>query len=98
MSRVSNSSGRPVLDGLYHQLLTRGIGYFLPSSELELVGHIPESTRQVVFRDTPSSGLIFDWLGNRYALLHEGKLSDHEQRMLQSICTFLYARYDLLFK
>jgi hypothetical protein len=35
---VSKESGETVLDGLYQQLLKRGVQYFLPSSHLEMIG------------------------------------------------------------
>jgi hypothetical protein len=90
-------SSRPVLDELYHQLLGRGIQYFLPSSRLEIVGHVPKSTPQVIFQDVPD-GLSFEWLGNRYALTCHTGFTDHEQRMLRSIGRFLSTRYELLFE
>ena len=90
-------SGRPVLDGLYQQLLRRGIQYFLPSSHLEIVGEARESTPQIAFHTTSDGGLSFEWLGNRYALTNHRGLSDHEQRMLRSIGRFLSTRYELLF-
>jgi hypothetical protein len=89
-------SGRPVLDGLYQQLLRRGVQYFLPSSHLEIVGDVPASTPHIVFH-TSHDGLSFEWLGNRYTLTNRRELSDHEQRMLRSIGQFLSARYELLF-
>ena len=90
-------NGRPILEGLYQQLLTRGVQYFLPSSHLEVVGNVRDSTRQIVFHATSEGGLSFDWLGNRYALTNHREFSDHEQRMLGSICRFLSTRYELLF-
>jgi hypothetical protein len=94
---LSKENGRPVLDGLYQQLLIRGVQYFLPSSHLEIVGDARESTPQIVFDPTPDDGLSFEWLGNRYALTNRKELSDHEQRMLRSIGRFLSTRYELLF-
>src|ERR1700690_2294164 len=77
-------SGKPVLNGLYQQLLRRGVQYFLPSSQLEIVGQIPEWSPQIVFEST-SDGLSFDWLGTRYALTNHREFSDHQQRMVRSI-------------
>jgi hypothetical protein len=97
MIGVSDESDRPVLEGLYQQFLMRGVQYFLPSSHLEIVGHVSESTPQIVFHTSSRSGLTFEWLGNRYALTNHREFSDHEQRMLRSICKFLSTRYELLF-
>jgi hypothetical protein len=94
---VSKESGRPVLDGLYQQFLQRGVQYFLPSSHLEMVGHVQESTPEIVFHATAQAGLSFEWLGSRYALTNHREFSDHEQRMVRSICRFLSTRYELLF-
>jgi hypothetical protein len=89
--------GRPVFHGLYQQLMTRGIRSFLPSAQIDLVESVPDSTAQVVFRETVDGGLSFDWLGDRYMLSKPGEFSAHERRMLRSISRFLSTRYDLLF-
>jgi hypothetical protein len=97
MIGASNVRSRPVLEGLYQQLLTRGVQYFLPSSHLEIVGRVSESTPQIVSHASSRGGLTFEWLGNRYSLTNHREFSDHEQRMLRSICRFLFTRYELLF-
>jgi hypothetical protein len=97
MTNASQASGRPVLHGLYQQLMTRGIRSFLPSIQIDLVESAPQSTAQVVFRETAGGGLTFDWLGSRYVLSKQEEFSAHERRMLRSICRFLSTRYDLLF-
>jgi len=94
---VSKESGRPVLGGLYEQFLRRGVQYFLPSSHLEMVGHVHESTPEIIFHTTSHAGLNFEWLGSRYALTNHRQFSDHEQRMVRSIGRFLSTRYELLF-
>ena len=94
---VSRESGGPVLDGLHQQLLQRGVKYFLPSSHLEMVGRVGESTPEVVFHAPSQPGLSFEWLGSRYALTNHRDFSDHEQRMVRSIGRFLSTRYELLF-
>jgi len=90
-------SGGPVLDGLYQQLVQRGVKYFLPTSHLETVGRAQESTPEVVFHTTSEPGLKFDWLGSTYALTNHKDFSDHEQKMVRSIGRFLSTRYELLF-
>jgi hypothetical protein len=90
-------SGKSVLNGLYQQLLRRGVQYFLPSSHLEIVGHVAEWTPQIVFQPLPNGGLGFDWLGTRYALTNHKLFSDHERKMVRSIAKFLSTRRGLLF-
>jgi hypothetical protein len=97
MTDASRAGARPVLHGLYQQLMTRGIRAFLPTSQIDFVETVPESTAQAVFRETAEGGLGLDWLGNRYVLSKPGDYSAHERRMLLSICRFLSKRYDLLF-
>lgn len=90
-------SAKPVLNGLYQQLLRRGVQYFLPSSQLDIVGHVPEWTPQIVFHAPSNGSLSFDWLGSRYALTNHRKFSDHQQKMVRSIAKFLSTRHELLF-
>ena len=90
-------SGKPVLNGLYQELLRRGIQYFLPSSQLELVGQVPEWTPEIVFQPTSNGSVRFDWLGTRYALINHKEFSDHQQKMVRSIAKFLSTRHELLF-
>ena len=90
-------SGEPVLNALYQQFLKRGVQYFLPSSQLEIVGNVPDWTPHIVFQAPSNGGLSFDWLGTRYALTNHREFSDHQQRMLRSIAKFLSTRYELLF-
>jgi hypothetical protein len=90
-------SVKPVLNGLYQELLRRAIQYFLPSGQLEIVGQVPEWTPQIVFQAESDGGLSFDWLGTRYALTNHREFSDHQQKMVRSIAKFLSTRHDLLF-
>jgi hypothetical protein len=89
-------TGSPVLNGLYEELLKRGLQYFLPSAHLEIVRCTPESTPELVFHGS-SHSLSFDWLGNKYTVTNHKEFSDHEQRMVRSIGSFLSMRYRLLF-
>ena len=88
---------QPILDGLYQQLLQRGVQYFLPSSRLELVGSAPFSTQHTPLDAVTDGALNFQWLGNRYRITNHREFSDHEQKMVRSICRFLSTRYELLF-
>ena len=97
MLGVSNESGRPVLEGLYDQLLKRGVHYFLPSSHLEIVGRASENAPQIAFHKSSRGSLSFDWLGNRYVFTNHRDFTDHEQKLLRSISRFLSTRYELLF-
>ena len=89
--------GKPFLKGLYQQLLRRGLQYFLPSSQLEIVGNVSDWTPQIVFQTPSNGGLSFDWLGTRYSLTNHREFSDHQQRMIRSIAKFLSTRHELLF-
>src|SRR3984885_9782564 len=90
-------SAKPVLDGLYQQLLRRGVQFFLPSSHLEIVGHVPEWTPHIVFQPVTHGGFSFDWLGTRYSLTNHKHFSAHQQNMVRSIAKFLSTRHELLF-
>src|ERR1700677_1905618 len=94
---VSEEYRGPALDGLYQQLLKRGVQYFLPSSRLEITGGAGASTPHIVFDRMAQNGLIFDWLGHRYSLTNHRAFSDHEQKLLRGIGRFLSTRYELLF-
>ena len=94
---VSTKDGRPVLDGLYQQLLKRGVQYFLPSSHLEVVGQARESTPEVVFHTTSEVCSSFEWLGDKYTVTNHREFSDHERKLVRSIGRFLSTRYELLF-
>jgi hypothetical protein len=93
---MSQETGKPVLDGLYQQLLKRGIQYFLPSSRIEIAGPAREFAPQIIFHETSENNLSFEWLGTRYALTVHRELTDHEQKMLRSIGRFLSTRHELL--
>jgi DisA bacterial checkpoint controller nucleotide-binding len=90
-------NGKPVLNGLYQELLRRGVQYFLPSSQLDIVEQAPEWTLQIVFRPISNGGFSFDWLGTRYALTNPREFSDHQKKMVRSIAKFLSTRHELLF-
>src|SRR6516165_2193377 len=89
-------TGRPDLNGLYEQLLRRGLQYFLPSANLEIVRGTREPAPELVFHGS-SHSLSFDWMGNQYTVTNPSEFSDHEQRMVRSIGSFLSMRYRLLF-
>ncbi len=94
---VRSETATPVLDVLYGQLLKRGIQYFLPFSQLNVIGRAQDSTPEITSLRTTGCSLNFEWLGNQYALTNGKPFSDHEQTMLRSIGRFLTARYNLLF-
>src|SRR5580704_17811992 len=94
---VSEESTRPALDGLYRQLLRRGIQYFLPSGHLDIAGHTLDTQPRMVFHAASHGSLKFDWLGTEYSLTNHREFSDHQLRMLRSIGSVLSARYELLF-
>jgi len=50
---VAAHEGGTVLDALYHQLLQKGVQYFLPSSRLEIVGSTSPSASEIVCEPAP---------------------------------------------
>ncbi len=94
---VRPENATPILDDLYGQLLKRGIQYFLPFSQLDVIGQARDSTPEITSLGTTECSLHFEWLGKQYALTNGKQFSDHERTMLRSIGRFLNARYNLLF-
>jgi hypothetical protein len=95
---ADREKGGPILGGLYDQLLSRGVQYFLPSSHLAIIGRVSQPTQEIVFRAGPATELHFDCLGTRYALTNYREFTDHEQRMVRSVVKFLSTRYAFLFE
>src|SRR5579863_10291836 len=94
---VAAHEGGTILDALYHQLLQKGVQYFLPSSHLETIGSVSPSASEIVCESAPGGGVAFNWLDKRYLLRNHHAFSDHQLRMLGSISKFLSNRYELLF-
>jgi len=94
---VAAHEGGTVLDALYHQLLQKGVQYFLQSSRLEIVGSTSPSASEIVCEPAPGGGVAFNWLDKRYLLTNHNAFSDHRRRMLQSISKVLSNRYEVLF-
>lgn len=88
----------PFLDVLFGQLLARGVQYFLPSSNLRIVGHREQFSPEFIMREAGEGELAFEWLGNQYSLGNSGRrFTEHERSLLQSIGRVLSARYEPLF-
>ncbi len=84
---------RPFVDVFYGDLLARGIQYFLPASELTVLGLSEQANPELTWH---SEGL--EWLGTRYSLSSRGKpFTEQEQKLLRSIGKVLSTRYQLLF-
>jgi hypothetical protein len=81
-------------DGLYRELLERGVHYFVPQSEWgarePFVAALPDRLR---IEEKPD-GVCFEWLGYRRVL--RGLFTESQLRMLRRIGNVLQARYDLL--
>jgi hypothetical protein len=91
------TAGRPILESLYDQLLRRGIQYFFPLAQVEVLGPAETSAPEMTFDSLSADEVRFGWLGTLYLLRRARRFSDHEQRMLRSIGRFLSTRYELLF-
>ena len=99
MASVSPSSEprRPFADRYYEELLARGIQYFLPSSELTIVGRFEEGKPEL-HSHLRDGGADLEWLGTKYSLVNQGKhFTEHEHKLLKSIGKVLSTRYQLLF-
>jgi hypothetical protein len=88
---------RPFIDRYYEELLTRGIQYFLPSSELTNIGRSENGSSQF-YSSLRDCGADLEWLGAKYSLVNRGKdFTAHEHKLLKSIGKVLSTRYQLLF-
>jgi hypothetical protein len=96
-SSLPTEPHRPFIDRYYEELLTRGIQYFLPSSELTNVGRSEERTSQLRTQ-LRNGGADLEWLGAKYSLVNQGKgFTENEHKLLKSIGKVLSTRYHLLF-
>ena len=96
-SSLPTEPHRPFIDRYYEELLTRGIQYFLPSSELTNVGRT-EDRKPQLHSHVRIGGVDLEWLGVKYSLVNQGKdFTEHEHKLLKSIGKVLSTRYHLLF-
>src|ERR1700677_3504067 len=92
----STEPQRTFIDRYYEELLARGIQYFLPSSELTIVGRSEEGKPELC-SDLREGGADLEWLGAKYSLVNQGKnFTEHEQKLLKGIGKVLSTRYQLL--
>ncbi len=88
----------PFVDALYRELLERGIAYFLPMSQLEVLEPIRPSQAELVFNQQRDGVLELEWLGFRYSLSNQERpFTENEKRLIKSIGSVLSTRYRLLF-
>ena len=81
----------------YDELLARGVHYFLPSSELTVVGRSEQGKPELYLR-LRDGGADLEWLGTKYSLVKQGKdFTEHEQKLIRGIGKVLSTRYQLLF-
>jgi hypothetical protein len=93
----SSDPHRLFIDRYYDELLARGIQYFLPLSELTMVGRT-EDGKPEFHSNLRNGGADLEWLGAKYSLTNQGKeFTEHEQRLLKGIGKVLATRYQLLF-
>ena len=87
------------VDDLYHELLARGIGYFLPDCTLAAIGTAPRTdplSLEIV--ETNLKPLELHWLETKYLLSHPSRPLTHQQiRLVRGIGAVLSARYRFLF-
>ena len=96
-SSQSTEPNRLFIDRYFEELLARGIQYFLPSSELTIVGR-SEDGKPELSSHLREGGADLEWLGAKYSLVNQGKdFTEHEQKLLKGIGKVLSTRYQLLF-
>jgi hypothetical protein len=92
----STEPHRIFIDRYFEELLARGIQYFLPSSELTIVGRSEEGNPDLC-SNLRDGGADLEWLGAKYSLVNQGKeFTEHEQKLLKGIGRVLSTRYKLL--
>ena len=93
----STEPNRLFIDRYFEELLARGIQYFLPSSELTILGR-SEDGKPELSSHVREGGTNLEWLGAKYSLVNQGKdFTEHEQKLLKGIGKVLSTRYQLLF-
>ena len=94
---MASEPHRPFIDRYYEELLTRGLQYFLPASELTKTGR-SEERKSGLHSRLRAGGVDLEWLGAKYSLINQGKdFTEHEHKLLKSIGKVLSTRYQLLF-
>ena len=92
----STEPHRIFIDRYFEELLARGIQYFLPTSELTIVGRSEEGNTELC-SNLRDGGADLEWLGAKYSLVNQGKeFTEHEQKLLKGIGKVLSTRYKLL--
>jgi hypothetical protein len=86
------------VDGLYHELFTRGLLYFLPDTEWLDAGPVETVRAELGFELLPDGRLALEWLGTRRESVRSGRpFTDAELRMVKTVGAVLKGRYALLF-
>ncbi len=84
-------------DGLYSELLERGIRYFLPDTKWGEREECPSETPGVLRIEVQLRRVKFNWLGYCRELQNGGSgFTEAQLRMVRRIGSVLQARYDLL--
>jgi hypothetical protein len=92
----STEPHRIFIDRYFEELLARGIQYFLPTSELTIVGRSEEGNPDLC-SNSRDGGADLEWLGAKYSLVNQGKeFTEHEQKLVKGIGKVLSTRYKLL--
>lgn len=84
-------------DGLYGELLERGIRYFLPATEWAAREQVPSADPGVLTISESPDRLLLEWLGQRHQVRNcSGAFTESQVRMVRRIGSVLLARYQLL--
>lgn len=84
-------------DGLYGELLERGIRYFLPEAEWTVRENAASSDPLVLKLSREPEALCLEWLGERHRLRStSGPFTDSQVRIVRRVGDVLQARYQIL--
>ena len=84
------------VDGLYRNLIEKGISYFFPSVKFQSLDGDPGVTQDLVAEGSGGSSAVMNWLGSRYLLTRDEPLTESELKLLRSIGAVLDSRYRMI--
>lgn len=98
MRGVQTQVRMPFIDRLFGEQLERGVSYFFPSSDLEVLGPTEFNAPELKYEERGLRVLEFECLGLRYALTKRDRdFTDAEKKLLKAIGRVLAVRYQVVF-
>jgi hypothetical protein len=87
-----------IVNSLYGGFFVKGVRYFFPRAQLEIVRTLVEPQTDLRILHRPDGTLQLDWMDRCYRLAVPGRaLSEHQMRLLGAIGGVLSARYRSIF-